>query len=248
MGTRSLQAGSLLYQQDFWAESVFQSYTAIYRMLPVFLTLNRRVLIEEADIERPSADNATRQQEAKSVVAKLTRQNKWCFEQRRRTHRDRWHEVRRLFNEQPELIPEGFKGLFRDLTSHGPDHLWNEQEIVTKGIEQLTDSRDRAVYHGFGLDDWAFDAVANGESLGAGLDARAHAFRHSTEQLLAELLPQITFLLEAIESSSWKAVRPLLSLSVFTPAFEIPRGVEEGADPLVEQVMNLFVRLLLSEN
>ena len=238
LSTNFLVAGQRMLNDSLYGPAVASLYTAAYHVVGSFLALSGRVWIDLGD-KQHSQDTDT----PSAYVGLLTRHNRWVFEKRPRTHASRWKEVRPvLLKADTESLPyfqdlfqHFFRGRYKSRTpiesylevlgSANPlpvGEPFSLREKVDEFLHMIADSRHAALYTGFGSDPLAYEAAVNGESVtGEHMAAQARAFEKFTREVIDEVSATLDELLGELHLS--KAVKFVLSLSVWYPWFDTPK-------------------------
>lgn len=225
-----LVAAEQLLESELFAPSAATSYTASYHALHAFLALHGRVICDPYQWVGPSNARA-----APVVVAGvLTKNNRWQFESRVRTHRGRWLEVRDALapQEVPPAFEYLFKNLFRNRRRKGTtlteiirdpegtlatiDECWSDLLVAISSI------RHEAIYASFGEDPHVVEALWNGDADSqAGIDGQATTLLNFAALLLDDSAAKVMDLVHDI------AVPPdlhgWLSATLRMPWFDIPQ-------------------------
>jgi hypothetical protein len=221
-----LGAGFALRKEHLLSPAVSMLYTAAFHALGGFLALQGRVVVESVlgPVEVYSQPNGAGLSHGtlpgrhpEMMLAKVTNGNSWVFEPRSRAHRWRWLEVLQASKESHVLLPDYFQAFFAYVDSYGPDDMDSGEAEVLGRISEL---RHKALYASFGLDDFAIDAVLNGESNGGGTGLRADGFLRFASALTLDVAKQANELLNTVEVSA--STKNSLVASIITPLFDPP--------------------------
>ncbi len=167
-----------------YAPSVAMSYTAAYHTVGAFLALNGRLWLDEPPLRVENQGGLSRGQSGKiytgynkPVIAKLTKRNRWVYEDRKRSHKARWSELGCLFRSSDSKIPKSFQNLF-DYSFKGShkrvddliDYVRNPEKYRLGIRDCMTDffgniplARHFSQYAGFGGDPHVHSALMNGD-------------------------------------------------------------------------------------
>lgn len=235
MAARMIQAGVHLEKGRFLAPSVSMYYTGAFHALTAFLALRGRALVETV-LGRPvvvlrdestCSDNCQMDRHPEAVIAILTRDNRWVFEPRARTHQKRWEELHQVFSAGGREIPDYLVGFCRYLT-RGEVQYADPRGLVERGLRRLVEMRHDSIYMGYGFDDDVYyDLINRARFSDAGIDLRARSFRAFATGMLIDSIETVHHLKGRIEDKVWNDVRPWLVDAVAAPPFE-------GGEPTLE--------------
>jgi hypothetical protein len=230
LGLRFLQAGDHLRSGKYIASSVLSYYTAAFHLLHGFLALEGRVFIGPVlgpPVITKSSTHASLnygylEKHPKAIVGILTRNNKWKFEPRTRSHSSHWRELESVFNRRRDNLPEYFDSFFDYLLSYGSSRHSDDNSFVQEGLKRFADVRHEAVYGGFGFDNFVYDELMNKDRYSFyGIDLKSKEYREFAVRLLADSLVGVSNIINSIKGEILKECLGKLITSVFTPPFEI---------------------------
>ena len=252
---RFIQAGDLLHKNSFLASSVFSYYTASFHMLQSYLAANGRVIIDPVSggpvriLHRKSSSDtsySSLEPDPEVIVAILTRENKWVFEQRTRSHAKRWKELEHVFVELDYLIPEYFHAFFRYILSYGYiSSSTEDKDFIQKGLKRLSEVRHESIYSGYGFDDYVHDGLTNRDlNSSHGIDLKTKAYRDLAIGFLSEAVNDVIEIKNKIYPEHWNEVKTLMAGSTFMPPFELVDLNIEVHKKLKEGIEIIFMWLM----
>lgn len=236
IGARMIQAGAHLEKGQFLAPSVSMYYAGAFHALTAFLSLRGRALVETVlgppvvVLRKESTHTTCRQMDRhpEAVMAILTRNNRWVFEPRARSHRRRWDELRQVFASPAQAIPEFVVDFCRYLTCYDPEHA-SACELLDRGLQRLVEMRHESIYVGYGFDDVVYYDLINRDRFSdTGIDLRARSFREFATRMLIDSIETLHRLKQQIDEAVWQDVHLSLACAIMAPPFEASKPTLEG--------------------
>lgn len=210
-----------------YSPAILCYYTSAFHTLTAFLASEGRVLIEPVrgtplikvhdkassfGFSELGAERGT----AKVICAILTRDNRWIFEGRSRSHNSRWKEllqVERIRKKQP---PKPIVGIADYLSTHGGEPLCLPDEVLEFGIGCIPGIRHAATYQGYGVDDFALELGMN-----MGITGGTHLRRENmgvfARSWLNEVLTDTATLLSELKGQMDDLRKAMLRLNCQSP-------------------------------
>lgn len=263
LSLRFIQAGDLLRKNNFLAASIFSYYTASFHLLNSFLAIHGRVIVDivhgpikiikhkknkSSRITKSASVGYTTLDPAPEIVMAIhTKQNKWVFESRARSHSRRWKELEQIFIESDYDVPEFYYNFFEYILSYGSSiHVPSEPKVLVKeGMTRLTEIRHESIYSGYGADDFVHDGLINRDLFDStGIDMKSKAYHNLSTGLISHAVDEIMNVKYLIPLDHWNEVQSLMFSSIFTPPFELSNFTLEGANELNDKIGNIFIWLM----
>jgi hypothetical protein len=240
-----LVAADHLLERKLFAPSGAASYTAAYHALHAFLALRGRVICDLFQWIAPPSSPALA-----AIAGVLTKNNRWLFEPRERSHRAKWLEVRDAL--APGEVPPAFEYLFGHVfpnrrrkgtpileairDPHGTlariDECWEDLLLA------IAETRHRALYSSFGEDPYVVEALWNGDtSSSRGIDRQAKALLSFAALLLNDEAARLAKMLATV------TVPPSIH-GWMSATFRIPWFDEPHTSDLPFDTIGLSIRVI----
>lgn len=218
LSLRFIQSGDLLLNEEFCASSVFSYYTAAFHVLQSFLALNGKVIVKPTSRQKMDLKLGK-----PLIIAKLTRNNRWCFEGFSQSHDAMWREASNIFEGMDKENLKAFLSFFKYILAAEQPLPSDEQQLISEGIKKLPKIRHEAIYEGFGFDDYVFSKVINDEKNRFSLEElknKSIAYKFFARQFLQLTLKEILEFKKFSLDDNWDKVKDLLLDSIIIPPFE----------------------------
>jgi hypothetical protein len=252
IGFRFIQAGNLLYNHHFLAASISCYYSAAFQLLHSYLALNGRIIIDQVNgppliIKRKSSvEYSYRSLDPKPevIIAILTNSNKWKFESRPRSHSRRWAELKPILEHNQKNTPDFFLKFFKYILSYGGDLISNLDNLVSEGLNHLTQVRHESIYSGYGYDDFVHDRLMNRDLYSdRGIDLKANAYQELAIGLLSVAIEGFFSSIDSIPNEQFSKVKCWISASTYAPPFEVEDFQLLDHPELSMKIENIFTFL-----
>jgi len=247
LGLRNIQAGDLLRKYDFLSASVTSYYTAAFHLLSSFLALNGRIIIENLlsvkVLRRKNGVNHVKSILAPSsysiIIARLTKNNTWKFENLSRTHKAVWRELEDILLKRTDEIETLFTSFLEDILYY--DNSISGVDLVRKGIQRLIDVRHECIYRGYGYDDIAHDAITNHDhEISWDIERKSVNYRDFAIGLLTFSVDETVELKQKLDAKNWDSIQTLLMGSIITPPFEIGVLTLSDKPKLTKDIVRIY--------
>lgn len=247
LGLRNIQAGDLLRKYDFLSASVMSYYTAAFHLLSSFLALNGRIIIENLlpvkVLWGKNGVNHVKSILASSsysiIIARITKNNTWRFENLPRTHKAVWRELEDIILKHTDKITTFFKSFFRYVLYY--ENSLSEIDLVRKGIQRLIEVRHESVYRGYGYDNIAHDAITNHDhAISWDIERKSVNYRDFGIGLLTLSVDETAELKQKVDAENWDSIQTLLMGSIITPPFEIGDLTLSGKPKLTKDIVRIY--------
>lgn len=223
-----LVASQRMLDERLFGPSAACSYTAAYHTLHAFLALKGRVICDPVQwVFPPSVEPPV------AAAGILTKDNRWRFEPRTRTHRAKWLEVRDALapGEVPDAFAYLFSELFRGQRKRGTTarQAINDPAGTRATIEDswtdllllIASIRHAALYSSFGEDPHVVGALWNRDTDTAhGIDRQAKALLTFAALLLTDCTKTLVDISSEIPIPS--RLRTWWPVVVNIPWFDLP--------------------------
>lgn len=243
LGLRFIEVGDFNKNKTFLATAVFSYYTASFHLIQALLALNGCVIIKPTNIQ-----NAELALNNSLIMAKLTIRNKWSFHGLSQSHGAIWKNLDVILRGLNKESLKPFLQFFYYILAPEIIPPADQEELIRKGLEKLSQIRHEAIYEGYGFDDFFFLEGFTGEegekrSSIENLKNKAVAYKLFSRELLKLCLNDVFELKKVSLDDYWEKVKDLITFSILVPPFEQGRPDLSDVPELDAQVKNLLVWL-----
>jgi len=245
-----LIAGNILENNNLYGPSIISYYTAAYHALLAFLALEGHAFLEWTIWPIPS--HRPGDYEHRDFIAKLTEQNKWIFEGRKRRHKVKWDEIYQAFGSRPNELPKCFHDLFEYLYSGVYQPGIDLVELIRSPgqyrvkladrfeefLQRISEIRHTAVYRSFGSDPHVFANLWNRDTFSeSGIESQTHKYGAFSVSLLNHVASDIWELINRLEVG--RDVGTALGLFVYFNWFDNPKFEQIRNHNLNSKIFNI---------